>query len=106
MKTRMKPKEKTLSAYAIILKALANETRLEILYSLYEQPRKWDDLIFELRVNPKSLRDHLRFLMNSNLVRRKKPAGFELTAAGKAFIDLSLKDIVKTVEKAVEIAEA
>lgn len=89
-----------------MLKALANRTRLEILYSLYEHPKKWNDLIFELRVNPKSLRDHLRFLMRSKLVRRKKPAGFELTAAGKAFIDLSLKDIVKTVEKAVEIAEA
>jgi len=88
-----------------MLKALANEMRLNILYSLYERPKTWTEIVLELKINPKSLRDHLHFLIRSKLVRRKKPVGFELTAAGKTFIELSLKDIMKTVDTAAKIAE-
>jgi len=101
----LKIERKAFSAYAIVLKALSNETRLNILYSLYESPKTWTDLLFELKINPKSLRDHLSFLIRSNLVRKRKPLGFEITSAGKAFIELSLRDIVSTVKKAAELSK-
>jgi DNA-binding HxlR family transcriptional regulator len=92
------------NAYILMMKALANETRLSILYTLHEKPRKWTDLLFELRVNPKSLRDHLAFLQKCGLVRRRTPVGFELTNAAKAFIEISLEDIIATAKQAADIA--
>jgi len=96
---------KAFIAYAIVLKALSNETRLNLLYSLYEGPKTWTELLFELKINPKSLRDHLGFLIRSNLVRKKKPLGFEITSAGKAFVELSPRDVISTVKKAVELSK-
>jgi len=101
----LKVERKAFIAYAIVLKALSNETRLNILYSLYEGPKTWTDLLFELKINPKSLRDHLSFLIRSHLIRKRKPLGFEITPAGKAFIELSLQDIISTVKKAAELSK-
>lgn len=88
-----------------MMKALSNETRLDILYSLYEKPKNWTELLFELKVNPKSLRDHINYLKKSGLVKKKEPVGFELTAAAKAFIEYSLKDIIETAKRASKLAE-
>lgn len=85
-------------------RALANETRLNLLYSLYKKPKTWSELIFEFKINPKSLRDHLNFLIESGLVRKKKGVGFELTDAATGFIETSLEELISTAEKAVEIA--
>jgi predicted transcriptional regulator len=101
----LKLERKAIGAYATMLKALSNETRLSILYSLYERPKTWTELLFELKINPKSLRDHLNYLKKSRLVKKKKPVGFEITTAGKAVMKLSIKDIVSTVEKAIEITK-
>jgi len=87
------------------MKALANETRLSILYSLNEKPKTWTDLLFELQINPKSLRDHLAFLRKSGLVKRSDPEGFELTEAAEAFLKLSLEKMIDTAKQAAEIAE-
>ena len=94
-----------MSAVAMMLKALANEARLSILYRLHEGSLTWTQLIFQLRMNPKSLRDHLDFLRRSGLVKKREPVGFELTEAGKAFVELSLKDLISTAKEAVEIAK-
>lgn len=88
-----------------MMRALSNETRLDILYSLYKKPKTWTDLLFELKINPKSLRDHLNYLKKSGLVKKKEPVGFELTAAAKAFIENSLNDIMETAKKASKIVE-
>lgn len=101
----MKVEKKVLGAYATMLKVLSNEVRLNILYSLFQGPKTWTELILELKINPKSLRDHLNFLKKSKLVRKRKPVGFEITTAGKAFVELSLRDIISVVEKATKIAE-
>lgn len=88
-----------------MMKALANETRLSILHSLNEKPKTWTELLFELRINPKSLRDHLAYLRKSGLVRRSEPEGFELTEVAKAFIELSLEDIISTAKQAAKIVK-
>ena len=80
------------------MRALSNETRLSILNSLYEKPRTWTELQFKLKLNSKSLRDHLQYLRGSNLVRKRDPVGFELTEAGKAILELSMKDILEATE--------
>ena len=97
--------KKALKAYVLMMKALSNETRLSILYALHKEPKKWTDLLFELKINPKLLRDHLAYLRKSGLVRRSEPVGFELTEAAKAFIQLSLDDIVSTAQQAAIIAK-
>jgi len=61
--------------------------------TLHKQPMTWTNLLFELKVNPKVLRDNLAFLRKSGLVQRKEPTGFELSEVGFAVMDLSLKDI-------------
>lgn len=92
-----------INAYTLMMKALANETRLSILYTLDDKPKKWTDLLFELKINPKSLRDHLAYLRKSGLVRKSDPVGFELTEAARAFIKFSLKDIISTAKQAARI---
>jgi predicted transcriptional regulator len=92
-KLRAVVKKTDANAVAIMMGALANETRLRILYSLYQRPKTWTELMFELKLNPKSLRDNLLYLRNSHLVQKRKPKGFELTEAGKAVMELSIKQI-------------
>jgi len=82
----MKIEKNVIKAYKLMMRALANENRLDILYSLYKKPKTWTDLLFELKMNPKSLRDHLNYLKKSGLIRKRKSKGFELTDAAKAFI--------------------
>jgi len=97
--------KKIIIAIATMMRALANETRLSILYKLYEKPRTWTELIFELKINPKSLKDHLEYLKKSHLVRKRKPVGFELTDSAKEFIESSFKDIISVVKETTMILE-
>lgn len=87
--------ERDLKAVAIMLRALASETRLHILNSLYTKPKTWTELILELQMNPKSLRDNLLYLRKSKLIQRRKPVGFELTETGEAVMELSLKELLR-----------
>jgi predicted transcriptional regulator len=87
------------------MKAVSNEVRLDILYSLYEKPKTWTELIFELKINPKSLRDHISYLRKSGLIKKREPVGFEVTDAAKAFIEYSLHDIIETARKAAKTAQ-
>lgn len=88
-----------------MMKALANETRLNIVNSLNNKPKTWTELLFELKVNPKSLRDHLAYLRRSGLVKKSEPHGFELTEAGRAFMQLSLENIINTAKRASQIVQ-
>lgn len=101
----MQIEKKVVNAYTLMMKALANETRLSILHSLNEKPKTWTNLLFELKINPKSLRDHLAYLRKSGLVRKSDPEGFELTEAARAFLELSLEEILSTAKQAARIAE-
>lgn len=77
----MEIEKKTIRAVATMMRALANETRLSILYKLYEGPKTWTELIFELNLNPKSLRDHLDYLRKNGLVEKRKPGDFHSQAS-------------------------
>lgn len=101
----MQLEKKVISAYTRMMRALANETRLSILYALRYKQKLWTELLFELEINPKSLRDHLAYLRKSGLVRKSEPAGFELTEAARAFLELSLEEIMSTAKQAARIAK-
>lgn len=101
----MEIQKATIKAYQIMMKALSNETRLEILTSLHKTPKTWTELLFELQINPKSVRDHLGALRKSGLVQKSEPVGFELTDAGRAFMEMSLEKIIETAILASEISK-
>jgi len=87
-----------IKALAIVLRALSNETRLKIMNMLNKNPRTWTQIQLELKINAKSLRDHLNYLRNVDLVKRSDPKGFELTPAGKMVLEISMKDILAVIE--------
>lgn len=99
-----KMEKKMVNACAMIMKTLSNETRLNIILSLYERAMTWTELIFALKINPKSLRDHLRRLIASGFVKKSTPAGFELTEAARSFIELKLESLMLTAKIASQYA--
>jgi len=61
--------------------------------------------MFEVKVNPKVLRHHLKMLRQCGLVE-KREVGFAITNAGRALVKLSLDSIVSELELAQQIAES
>ena len=100
---RMGIPEKAIASVATMMRMLGNENRLRILNALHERPKTWTELIFELRINSNTLKHHLDYLREKKLVIENEPQGFRLTDAGKSFMELSIEDIISTVEKAKEI---
>ena len=89
-----------LESLAMVLKALAHETRLKILSMLNNQPQTWTEMLNELNINSKSLRDHLQYLRDRDLVKKSDTVGFEITSAGKLLLEISLKEILDVIELA------
>lgn len=81
--------------YVAVLKAFANGTRLHIIQQLLEKPRTWTQLMFELKLNPKSLRDHLKILQDTGIVTVNKPHGYKMTEVGKELILKILGPIIE-----------
>ena len=88
-----------LKALALVLSALGHETRLKILSLLNNNPRTWTEMLHELKINSKSLRDHLHFLREQDLVKKSDTVGFEITPAGKILLEISLKEIIAVIEQ-------
>jgi len=101
----MDMEKKMMRAVASMMRALGNETRLNILYRLYEGPKTWTELIFELSLNPKSLRDHLSYLIENGLVEKTKPVGFGLTDPANEFLESTLPEIISTVKQALKVVK-
>jgi len=102
----MEIEKKTISAVATMMRALANETRLNILLKLYEGPKTWTELTRKLDLNPKSLRDHLSYLTENGLVEKRKPVGFGLTDAAIEFMESNLPEMISTIKQALEISRS
>lgn len=101
----MSEEQKAIDVMETMLRMLANKNRINILYALLERAKTWTELIFELRMNPKTLKHHLDYLRREKLVTENEPQGFRLTEGGRAFMVLSIKDIISTVKKAKEILD-
>jgi len=96
--------EGAVKAYARMTRIIANENRLKILVLLDRGPRTWTQLMFEVKVNPKVLRHHLRILRQYELIKKEK-VGFAITNVGRALVKLSLGSIISKHKLAQRIAE-
>jgi len=59
--------------------------RYEMLNYLHEKDElaTWTQIMFDLKINPKSLRDNFRILESNNFVEHVQGHGYRLTARGK-----------------------
>lgn len=81
--------------FADCLLAITNPARLKIVqYCL--QPRKFSDIIFELKLNPASLKFHSKVLMDCGLIKKTQRGIYETTDLGKMILQL--------IERANEIS--
>ena len=90
--------DQRLKALTLVLRALSHETRLKILNLLNKEQKTWTQMQLELKINPKSLRDHLKYLLDRNLVKKIEPIGFEITHAGKIILEISMKEMLAVIE--------
>lgn len=90
--------DQRLKALALVIRALSHETRLKILSLLNKNPRTWTQMQQELKINAKSLRDHLQYLRDRDLIKKSEQVGFEITHAGKLLLEISLKEILAVIE--------
>ena len=90
--------EYRLKALALVLKALSHETRLKILSLLNKNPKTWTQILQELKINSKSLRDHLQYLLDRDLIKKGEQVCFEITHAGRMLLEISLKEILAVIE--------
>ncbi|MBN2335992.1 winged helix-turn-helix transcriptional regulator [Candidatus Bathyarchaeota archaeon] len=77
-----------LDAEALIyLKALAHESRLTILTSLYGEPRTFQDLMKETGLAKSALSSHLGKLMEAGLAEKYQHGVYRITVDGAALLD-------------------
>ena len=93
----MTQKSNRIETLALVLKSLSNETRLRILNLLNSNPMTWTQIREELKLNPKSLRDHMNNLRDKGLIQ-KTEVGFQITHVGKLLLEISLKEIISVIE--------
>ena len=93
----MTEKSNRIETLALVLKSLSNETRLRILNLLNSNPMTWTQIREELKLNPKSLRDHINNLSDKGLIQ-KTEVGFQITHVGKLLLEISLKEIISVIE--------
>jgi len=71
----------------LIFQTLSNEHRINILYELYEGPKNWSEIMYEYRINPKSMGDHLTHLFERGYIE-KTDSGYALTREGREICEL------------------
>ena len=86
-----------LDKYRAIWKALANENRLRILQSLSEEDSTFSNLMYSLRMNPRSLTSHLKWLRRHGFVSKEEKL-YKLTEAGTALYKLEFLNFEKLKE--------
>lgn len=59
---------------------------------------KLTEMQLELKINAKSLRDHLQYLQDRKLVIKSDLIGFELTRVGRMLLEISMKDMLAVIE--------
>ena len=73
-----------------VFKTLSNEHRVNIIFALIEKDRLWQDLIYDYRINPKSLRDHTDHLIERGYIIKTRGRGFSITKKGRELCELKI----------------
>ena len=71
-----------------IFKILSNRNRIFILYELMKKQSSWSELMFELKITPKPLKQHLDMLQKNNLVSKDMNKKYSLTERGNIVTQL------------------
>ncbi|HLP15038.1 MAG TPA: metalloregulator ArsR/SmtB family transcription factor [Bacteroidota bacterium] len=77
-----------------VLKALADETRLELLNLLHERPCYGEELAVQLKITPSTVSFHLNKLEHAGIVHRRKEQYYMLYALNDSLLGLRLRDLV------------
>ena len=67
-----KVSENTLFDVAELFKVFADSTRIRILYSLYENEKKVNDIAQELKMNQSAISHQLKILKNNYLIKSRR----------------------------------
>lgn len=74
-----------------VWKTLATNSDRRILFAVVERPRRWSDLMFDLRLNPRTLSESLKRLKKRGLVMKVEQS----TDPTKYTYTLAARDIAR-----------
>lgn len=80
--------------YKTIWEILANKHRIDIIFELLSKPSTWSELMYDLRINPRALASHLKYLQENNIII-KDERKYTLTEKGVSIANL---DFINTQE--------
>lgn len=87
MKTELSVGVEIVRTLADCLIAIGHVSRLKIVQYCFE-PRRFTDIILNLRLNPASFKFHSKVLIDSGLIIRVERGVYETTELGKLLIEL------------------
>jgi DNA-binding HxlR family transcriptional regulator len=71
-----------------VLKLLARSGVCEVLFKLETEPRKFSQLIFDVKINPGALSRHLKNLVELGVVSKNDQEMYELTEYGRELVSI------------------
>jgi predicted transcriptional regulator len=77
-----------------IIKALADESRLQILNSLQEKAQYVEELAERLNLTPSTISFHLKKLEDAGLVRKVKSQYYAIYHINEKVLDIKIKDLI------------
>ena len=106
METRMRltteqiqERKKLAKSYETLWKTLANHNRIEILFALCESDYTFSNLMYTIRLNPRSLSSHLKYLKQENIIDQEGKI-YSLTQLGEKICLLTfLNDDFRLTDK-------
>jgi DNA-binding HxlR family transcriptional regulator len=72
-----------------VLKLLARSGVCEVLFKLETEPRKFSQLMFDVKINPGALSRNLKNLVELGVVSKKDQEMYELTEYGRELVSSS-----------------
>lgn len=77
-----------INTLAECLKAIGHPNRFGIVKYCSEEPRRFTDIIFDLKLNPASFKFHSKVLMECDLIQKVKRGVYRTTELGNLLLEL------------------
>lgn len=77
-----------INTLAKCLKTIGHPNRLGIVKYCSEEPRRFSDIIFDLKLNPASFKFHSKVLMECDLIQKLKRGIYQTTELGNLLLEL------------------
>ncbi|MFW9919440.1 MAG: GyrI-like domain-containing protein [Candidatus Thorarchaeota archaeon] len=82
-----------------LLSSISNRSRLEMLSSLLQGPKEFDDLLHVVRLSKTALAHHLSKLLSAEMISNPKRGLYEITDDGVLFISAIVETYAKSVRR-------